>query len=488
MVHIPEMDEPRRVQTTENRGLSGLIPRRYELRALVDLAVPVVVVQVGMMMMGVVDSIMVGRVSPEHLAGVALGNLYFFSATVFGMGVLLALDPVISQSVGAADQEGVARAVQRGSLLALGLSLVAILLFLPARPLLVWLSQPEDVVPIAAEYALASIPGVFPFYLYMVLRQTLQSLGRVAPVVGAVVLGNLANAFFNWILVYGNLRAPALGAVGAAWATSLTRTLMTVGLLAVAWRVLRPFARPFRREILRPRPLGRMIRIGAPIGVQLQLEFGAFAVIGVCMGVIGTVAIASHQVALNLASLTFMVPLGVAQASSVLVGRAIGRGDSGAASRAAGAGLVIAAGFMSLTAIVLLSIPQLLAHAYSPDPEVVALAALLLPVAGVFQVFDGLQVVATAVLRGTGDTRLPMLLHVAGFWAVGLPVSLILGFRLGAGPVGLWGGLAAGLGVVAALLLIRVERRFSGDLSRLSVEDSQAPSQTASVGGGVELP
>jgi MATE family multidrug resistance protein len=404
------------------------------------------------------------------------------------MGVLLALDPVISQAVGAADEEGVARAVQRGSVLALGLSSVAILLFLPARPVLEWLRQPADVVPIAASYALASIPGVFPFYLYMVLRQTLQSLGRVAPVVGAVVLGNFANAFFNWILIYGNLGAPALGAVGAAWASSLARTLMTAGLLAVAWRVLRPFARPFRPEVLRPRPLWRMIRIGAPIGVQLQLEFGAFAVIGVCMGVIGTVAMASHQVALNLASLTFMVPLGVAQASSVLVGRAIGRGDPGGARRAAGAGLLVAAGFMSLTAVVLLSLPDLLARVYTPDPEVAALAALLLPVAGVFQVFDGLQVVATAVLRGTGDTRLPMLLHVAGFWVVGLPISLIVGFSLGVGPVGLWGGLAAGLGVVAALLLIRVERRFSGDLSRLTVEDSHVPGQTASVVGGVELP
>jgi MATE family multidrug resistance protein len=217
----------------------------------------------------------------------------------------------------------------------------------------------------------------------------------------------------------------------------------------------------------------------------VQLEFGAFAVIGVCMGMIGTVAMASHQVALNLASLTFMVPLGVAQASSVLVGRAVGRGDPEGARRAAGAGLVVGAGFMLLTAVVFLSIPGVLARVYSPDPAVVALAALLLPVAGVFQVFDGLQVVATSVLRGIGDTRLPTLLHVAGFWVVGLPVSLTLGFGLGGGPVGLWGGLAAGLGVVAALLLIRVERRFSGDLARLSVEDSQAPDPTASLAGRV---
>jgi MATE family multidrug resistance protein len=449
----------------------------------------VVTVQVGMMMMGVVDSIMVGRVSPEDLAGVALGNLYFFCSTVFGMGVLLALDPVISQAVGAGEQEGVARGLQRGALIALGLSLVTTVLFLPARPLLIWLRQPGEVVPIAVGYALSSIPGIFPFYLYIVLRQTLQAMGSVAPVVLTVCFGNLANAFLNWILIYGNLGAPALGAVGSAWASSAARALMTAFLLAISWSRLRPLLAPFRAEVMRPGPLGRLLRLGAPIGAQLQLEFGAFAVIGVCMGVVGTVAMASHQVALNLASLTFMVPLGVAQAASVLVGRAVGRGDSQGARRAAGAGLVMATAFMTLTASVFLAIPSLLARAYSPDPEVVALAALLLPVAGLFQVFDGIQVVATSVLRGVGDTRVPMVLHVAGFWLVGLPVSLLAGFVLGGGPVWLWAGLAAGLGVVSVLLLGRVQHRFSGSMDRLTVEDAHATHVSAgALTGGASEP
>jgi MATE family multidrug resistance protein len=449
----------------------GLAPRREELRALLRLAVPVVVVQVGMMMLGVVDSIMVGRVSPAHLAGVALGNLYFFSATVLGMGILLALDPVIAQAVGANDPEGVARGVQRGAILALALALATTLLFAPIRPLLVLLRQPPEVVPIAVGFALASLPGVLPFYLFVVLRQALQAMGRVAPIVAAVVLGNLVNVFLNWVLIYGNLGSPALGATGTGLASSAARVLMALGLLAVSWPVLREYLRPLRREALRAAPLARMLRLGGPIGFQFQLEFGAFAAVGVCMGLIGTVAMASHQVALNLASLTFMVPLGVAQASSVLVGRAVGRGDPAGARRAAGAGLVVGAGFMTLTAAVFLTIPALLARVYTPDPEVVALAALLLPVAGLFQVFDGLQVVSTAVLRGIGDTRTPMLLHVAGFWLVGLPVGLLFGFTLGGGPIGLWWGLAAGLGVVAVLLLARVVRRFAGDLSRLSLED-----------------
>jgi multidrug resistance protein, MATE family len=450
-----------------------MIPQGLELRELYRLALPVVVVQVGMMMMGVVDSIMVGRVSPAHLAAVALGHLYFFGASVFGLGVLLALDPVISQAVGAGDREGISRGVQRGALLAIGLAAATTPLFLPIRPLLALLGQPPEVVPLASGYALAALPGLLPFYLYIVLRQTLQALGHVGPVVVTIVVANLANVFFNWALIYGNLGAPALGAVGAGWASTASRLLMVAGVVGIAWPVLGPHLVPVRPEALRLAPLLRMIRLGAPIGLQIQLEYGAFGLIGVCMGWLGTVAMASHQIALNLASLTFMVPLGVAQACSVLVGRAIGRGDPPGARRAAGAGLAVGTVFMAFTAALFLGAPRSLAGIYGPEPEVIALAALLLPVAGLFQVFDGLQVVATSVLRGIGDTRVPMLLHIAGFWLVGLPVSLFAGFALDRGPVGLWWGLAVGLGVVASLLLWRVVRRFAGELQRLVIEDEQ---------------
>ena len=214
----------------------------------------------------------------------------------------------------------------------------------------------------------------------------------------------------------------------------------------------------------------RMLRIGAPTGVQMQLEFGAFAAAGLAMGVLGTVAVAGHQVALNLASLTFMIPVGVAQAAAVLVGRAVGREDPGAARRAAGAGLMVGAGVMLLTALVFLTVPDVLARLYSPDPAVIALGASLLPIAGIFQVADGVQVVSAAALRGIGDTRIPMLLTLLGFWFVGLPVGLVLAFRVGMGPTGVWWGLAAGLGVVAIMLSTRVRVRFGRDLRRLVLE------------------
>lgn len=437
------------------------------MRELVALAFPVAVAQVGMMLQGVVDSIMVGRVSPTDLAAVALGNVYFFASVVFGMGVLFALDPVVSQALGAGDDEGVARGTQRGVLLALGLTAVASAILMTAEPVLAFLRQPPEVVPIAAGYARASVFGVLPFYLYIVQRQVLQAMGRLRPVLWAILVANLANVLFNWVLVFGNLGAPALGAVGAGWASSGSRLVMASMIAAFAWPRLRSYLLPVRPETLRWRPIEKMLRLGAPTGVQLQLEFGAFAAAGLTMGLLGTVAVAGHQVALNLASLTFMVPVGVAQAVAVLVGRAVGREDPWGARRAAGAGLVVGAGFMVFTALAFLLFPAPLARLYSPDAAVIALGASLLPIAGIFQVADGIQVVSAAALRGIGDTRAPMLINLFGFWVVGLPVGLLLAFTAGLGPPGVWWGLATGLAVVAVLLGRRVRVRFGRDLRRL---------------------
>jgi MATE family multidrug resistance protein len=440
----------------------------------VRLALPVAIVQVAMMSMGAVDTIMVGRVSPTDLAAVALGNLYFFGVAVFGMGVLFALDPVISQAVGADDTAGVARGVQRGGMLSIGLTVLAVLLLLPAGHVLRALGQPADVVPVAAGYALVSIPGVLPFYGFNVLRQSLQAMGRIAPILATVILSNLANVFFNWVLIFGNLGFPAMGAVGSGWATSLSRWFMVLTLLALSWPMLRPAVRPFRPEVMAPRPLLRFLRLGAPIGAQQFLEFGVFGAAGLLMGWMGTIAMASHQVALNLAALTFMVPVGVAQAAAVLVGQAVGREDPPEARRASGAGLLTGAGFMVLTACLVLTAPALPARIYTADVPVLEVAAVLIPIAGIFQVFDGLQVVSAGVLRGVGDTRVPMLLNLVGFWAVGLPVSFYLGFSADVGPPGIWWGLAAGIGVVAVLLLTRVRTRFGRELRRLIIDDEPA--------------
>lgn len=455
---------------TPRPSIRALVPSRRDMGSVLRLALPVAGVQVGMMAMGVVDTVMVGRVSAAHLAAAALGNVYFFAVTCFGMGVLMSLDPLVSQALGAGDDRAVARGVQRGLLLSVGLTVLASVMTLPAEFLLAMARQPDEVVPLAARYALACIPGMLPYFGFIVLRQTLQAMGRMRPIVITIVVANLANVFLNWILIFGKLGFPAMGAVGSGWASSISRWVMGVVLLAAGWPLLRRHLRPFHRESLATVPLLRMVGLGAPIGFQILLEFGAFGTAGLLMGLMGTVAVAAHQVALNLASLTFMVPLGVAQATAVLVGRAVGRGNADEARRAAGGGILLGAGFMSLTALAFLLFPSFWGRLYTSEMEVVALAATLLPIAGLFQVMDGLQVVSAGTLRGVGDTRGPMILNLVGFWVLGMPVAILLGFRTDLGPAGLWWGLAAGLGAVAVLLLFRVRSRLGRDLTRVVID------------------
>lgn len=445
-------------------------PTRAELAALLRLAVPVVVVQVGLMLMGAVDSIMAGHLSATALAAVALGNIYFFAVAVFGQGVLMALDPLVSQAVGAHDEPAIARALQRGLVLAAALSVPIGFLLWPAGAVLRAIGQPAEVVPGAAVYDAIMIPSVLPFLAFVVMRQTLQALHRMRPIVWVIVLANLANVGLNWVLIYGNLGAPALGVAGSAWATTASRWLMAGGLAVLAWRDLGPRLRPVVPELFAWPPLRRMLHLGIPIGLQYQAEYAVFGTVAMLMGRFGTVPVAAHQVAINLASLTFMVPLGISAAATVLVGHAVGRGDMAAARRAALAALVCGTMFMTTTALIMLTVPGPLAQLYTADRGVIALAAVLLPIAGAFQIFDGLQVVSIGILRGAADTRAPFLIGVLGFWLLGFPVSLWLGFRTPLGAAGLWWGFVVGLAAVALLLLARVRARLRRHVTRVVLE------------------
>lgn len=443
-----------------------------ELRAMVALAVPVVLVQLGLMSMGVVDTLMVGRVSARVLAAVALGNLYFINVSVFGTGTLMALDPIVAQAVGANDTEGVSRAMQRGLLLALGLSGLAAVLLAPAAPVLRVLRQPAEIIPDAAAYVCISIAGVIPFLMFVVLRQSLQAMHRVAPIVWTMIIANLTNAGFNWVFVYGHLGSPAMGVAGSAIATVISRWIMLALLIAGAWRELRPNLVPIRLGIGQWAPLGRMLRLGAAIGGQQALEIGAFGAIGLLMGVLGTIEMAAHQIAITLAAFTFMVPLGVGSAVAVRVGHAIGAGDEPRARAAIRAGYLCGVGFMMLAAVAFLTAPVLLARAFTGDSNVIALASILIPIAGVFQVFDGGQAVGAGVLRGAGDTTAPLVTMLAAYWLVGVPVSAYLGFRTELHAAGLWWGFVLSLAAVAIFLFLRIRVVFGRGVRRVHVESA----------------
>lgn len=430
------------------------------------LALPIVLVQVGLMLPGFVDTLMVGRVSPRALAAVALANLYFFTVINGAQGTLMALDPLVSQAVGARDERALRDAVQRGAVLALALAVIAALMLQPAEWLFRLVRQPPEVIEEAAHVTRISAWGALPYLVFVHLRQCLQAMHRVRAIVLAIVAANVVNVALNWMLIFGHLGAPPLGAAGSGWATVISRWLMAALILGLSLPVMRPYL-ALRRAAASWAAQWQLLRIGIPIGIQQGLESAAFGTIGILMGGLGMLEMASHEIALSLAALTFMVPLGVGAAAAVRVGHAVGAGDASGVRRAAVSALVTGAGFMTLTGATFLAVPHLLARMYTDDAGVVALAASLIPIAGVFQVFDGIQAVGSGILRGIGDTRVALMLYLAGFWVVGVPVSAWLAFGAGYRATGLWWGFVAGLGAVAVLVLVRVRSRLARAIRRI---------------------
>jgi MATE family multidrug resistance protein len=433
-----------------------------------------VLVQVGIMAMGFIDTLMVGHVSGAVLAAVALGNIYFFNVSIFGTGTLMALDSLVSQAVGARDEASIATATQRGAILALGISVGTILLLLPCAAVLRAFGQSEIVIGEASAYLLISALGIIPFYAFVLFRQTLQALGRIAPIVWTIVLSNVLNAGLNWVFVYGHLGSPPLNARGSAIATLISRWAAAAALLLLAKRELTPRFLPIVPGVADRVALWSMLKLGAPIGAQQMLEAAAFGAIGFLMGRLGMNELAGHQVAITLAALTFMVPVGVGAAASVRVGRAVGAGDSAGARAASHAAYVCGVGFMCLTALAFLFFPRQLARMMTSDPAVIAIAATLIPVAGVFQVFDGGQAVGAGVLRGLGDTRVPLISMLGGYWLLGLPISTWLGLRTPMREVGLWWGFVVSLGAVAIFLLLRIRVLLTRDVRRVQLAGWEA--------------
>lgn len=437
---------------------------------MAQVAAPVVLINVGIQAMGVVDTLMVGRLGGAAIAAVALGNFYFFNVSVFGIGLLFAIDPVVSQAVGAGDDAGIARGVQRGLLLALGVSLLVMAALMPGEWLLEALGQPAEVVSDTAVYARRRLLGVVPFYLFAVLRQTLQAMGPVRPIIIATVVANIVNAVANWLLIFGNAGAPALGVEGAGYSTAIATWVMAAVLAWLAWPLVKDTVRPWRAESMLWAPMSRMLRIGVPIGVQWFFESFAFGLTALFMGWMGTASLAGHEIALNMAALTFMVPLGVSGAAAAVVGRAIGRGDLSTARRDAFAAIACGVGFMCISAVVFIAAPEWLTSLYTTEAATVTVAVALIPLAGWFQVFDGLQAVTSGVLRGTGDTRVPAVLHLVAFWGVGIPLGYYLGFHTAYRERGLWMGLVAGLAAAALLQSARVVRRLQSDIARVQID------------------
>lgn len=445
---------------------------RNDLGDMARWAAPIVLINLGLQSMGVVDALMVGRFGGRAIAAVALGNFFFFNVSIFGIGLLCALDPVVSQALGAGAHRDAARGIQRGMVLAAVIAVVVWVALQPGEALLRAFGQPDEVVGDTGRYVRNRALGALPFFLFNALRQSLQALRTTRPLVLAVLLANGVNVIANWMLIFGNVGAPALGVSGSGLATAIAMWSMLALLAVFSASTLRPYLRPWWPEATAWPPMRRTLRIGIPIGVQFFFESFAFGLTALLMGWMGTASLAGHEIALNLAALTFMVPLGIAGAAAAVVGQAIGRGDMIGARRDAVAAIACGVGFMALTGLLFVAAPLWLATRFTQEAATVAVAASLIPLAGAFQVFDGLQAVTSGVLRGTGDTRVPALLHMLAFWGVGVPVGAYLGFQTPLRERGLWIGLVAGLAAAALLQSWRVSSRLRGDVRRLSVESA----------------
>jgi MATE family multidrug resistance protein len=430
-----------------------------ELAPLLRLAGPVILAEVGWMVMGIVDTIMVGSLGPAAISATGMGSSLFTAIAIFGMGLMLGLDAFVSHAHGAGDQAECRRLLHAGVWLAITVApLVMALAWLLFVSIDRWGLHPEIRVLLGPYLRVISL-GAAPLLLYAAFRRYLQGLHVVRPIMAALITANLVNAGANWVLIYGHLGMPALGVEGSAWATTAARVWMA-GFLYVAIR--REHRRRGELIALAGHPafswsldidrIRRLIALGFPAASQVTLEVGVFAAATALAGRLDPVSSGSHQIALNIASLAFMVPLGLSSAGAVRVGHAMGGRDPQRAVRAGWTALTTGCVIMSAIGLVLFLWPVRLLTVFSTEPTVIEIGVRLLAIAAAFQLFDGTQAVVTGILRGIGETRMPMIINVIGHWLFGLPVGYALCFPYAWGVEGLWIGLSIGLVFTAVLL------------------------------------
>jgi MATE family multidrug resistance protein len=437
---------------------------RAEISPMVRLALPLVMAEIGWMAMGVEDTMFVGRVNAQAMGAVGLGTMLFYGIGIFGGGLLLGLDTLVSQSFGAGDLEDCRHSLISGVWLSLFLIPIVMGLIWALIPLLAaWGIEPE-VMRVTQPYLRVLNFSAPLLLLFFGFRRYLQAINIVRPIMLTLLTANLVNVFCNWVFVLGHLGSARMGAEGAAWATFISRAYMTAMLALIIWT-----NDPRLPHVSWKPDFGRvreLLRLGIPAAGQMGLETAVFAVVTVLIGKLGATALAGHQIALQTVSLTYMMPLGISSAAAVRVGHAIGRGDREGMARAGWTAIGLGAAVMSCAGVALLVFPYWIARLFTPEADVIRAGMVLLRIAAFFQLFDGLQVVATGALRGAGDTRTPMICHFTGYWVIGLPVGAGLCFGVassqypvaGMGAPGLWIGLSVGL-VVIGVVLVEVWRR-----------------------------
>lgn len=439
---------------------SGDRSLRKESGALLKIGLPVIIAQLLQTSMNFVDTIMVGNFSAHALASVAVGGAIFMPVLMLAAGTLMAVNPIVAQLLGARDFRHIGVHARQSLWLS---QLLAFVLFFVMRNtgfVMVWMDVEPSIIPTAVAYLSALSWGIFPVTAYMALRYFNEGISVTRPGMYMALAGLITNLIGNYILIYGKLGFPQMGAKGSGYASAISMGVMFVGMLVFTVR-----HKPYKRfaifsKFKWPEKLyfKEQLSVGIPIGVSSTMEVTMFAAVSLLMGSLGTVIVAGHQIAINFAAMTFMVPFGLSTAITVRVGNAAGRQNMAEARFRGFTGVALSVAFMTFTALVMVTIPNLITGMYTDNLAVKEVAVSLLYMAAIFQISDGLQVSSYGALRGLKDTKIPMIVNLIAYWLVGLPLAYYLGITKEAGPQGLWIGLIAGLTVAAILHNVRFWR------------------------------
>lgn len=446
-----------------NSQITRLDRLRNDIRVTLRLALPLIFAEIGWMSMGIVDTIMVGRLpnSAVAIGATGLGQSLYHSLAIFCGGLLLGLDTFVAQAFGREDLDDARHSLVNGVVLSCALTPLLMLSVSLWPPLMQRFGISPELVEPMRPFLRALNWGSLPLLSYFALRRYLQAVNVTHPIMFALISANLVNAFGDWALIYGHLGFHPMGIEGSGWATCIARVYMALVLAATLLRVearrgLAKWAGMLRVD--KDRMLA-LLGLGAPAATQILMEIGAFSAATALCAKLGSLPLAGHEIALNCAAFTYMVPLGISSAAAVRVGQQLGRRDPAGARSAGWSAIVIGAGFMACAGLAFVSMPRWIARLFSPDPTVVHVGATLLLVAAAFQLFDGLQTVATGALRGAGDTRTPMIANFIAYWLIGLPLGYLLGFRVGWGALGIWIGLCIGLMIIGSALIMTWRNR-----------------------------
>lgn len=424
------------------------------------LAYPVVLSQLGHILVTVADSIMVGRLGTVPLAAASLGNSIFTIVMVFGLGLSYSITPMVAAASGRKDKRRISLLLINGLVVTSGAGVLLFLVSYLLSPMLHYLNQPEEVVALTIPYLNLLFLSMIPLMVFQGLRQFAEGLSLTKQSMYLSIFANVLNVVGNYGLIYGKLGMPELGMNGAAVSTLISRVVMAV---LMAWFIqaspwLKPYRLRWKRKYLSGRHMWRLLRLGLPISVQMIFEMGAFSFSAIMIGWLGARELAAHQIAINVAALTYMMAGGIGTAATIRVGNFFGQGKPGEVRAAGLSALVMAVVFMSVTGLILVVANHQIPQFYIQDPEVIELAAGLLVIAAIFQVSDGVQVVGLGCLRGLEDVKIPSIVSLLAYWVLGLPIGYLLCFKLGFGVNGIWTGLLIGLTVAALLLYFRFRK------------------------------